>query len=155
MVEVNAKGGVLPAEALAVHRDRLARRGGDIDPNVRLRLERAQGISAADYVEMTHARKALIAAMDAQLAGLDVLAMPTTPIVAPLLAEVAAPDEFARKNAMVLRNTTMWNFFDCCAISLPLPREGGLPTGLMLVARNGHDQRLFGIAAAVERALNA
>jgi len=155
MVEVNAKGGVLPAEALAVHRDRLARRGGDIDPNVRLRLERAQGISAADYVEMTRARKALIAAMDAQLAGLDVLAMPTTPIVAPLLAEVAAPDEFARKNAMVLRNTTMWNFFDCCAISLPLPREGGLPTGLMLVARNGHDQRLFGIAAAVERALNA
>src|SRR5690348_653888 len=96
MVEVNAKGGVLPAEALAMHRDRLARRGGDIDPNVRLRLERAQGISAADYVEMTHARKALIAAMDAQLAGLDVLAMPTTPIVAPLLAEVAAPDEFAR-----------------------------------------------------------
>jgi len=155
MVEVNAKGGVLPAEALAVHRDRLARRGGDIDPNVRLRLERAQGISAADYVEMTHARKALIAAMDAQLADLDVLAMPTTPIVAPLLAEVAAPDEFARKNALVLRNTTMWNFFDCCAISLPLPCEGGLPTGLMLVARNGHDQRLFGIAAAVERALNA
>jgi len=45
----------------------------------------------------------------------------------------------------------MWNFFDCCAISLPLPREGGLPTGLMLVARNGHDLRLFRIAAAVEK----
>jgi aspartyl-tRNA(Asn)/glutamyl-tRNA(Gln) amidotransferase subunit A len=45
----------------------------------------------------------------------------------------------------------MWNFFDCCAISLPLPREGGLPTGLMLVTRNGHDRRLFQIAAAVER----
>jgi aspartyl-tRNA(Asn)/glutamyl-tRNA(Gln) amidotransferase subunit A len=153
MVEVNAKGGVLPAEALAVHRDRLARRGGDIDPNVRLRLERAQGISAADYVEMTHARNALIAAMDAQLAGFDVLAMPTSPVVAPLLAEVATPEEFTRRNAMVLRNTTMWNFFDCCAISLPLPREGGLPTGLMLVARNGGDHRLFRIAAAVERQL--
>ena len=37
-------------------------------------------------------------------------------------------------------------------ISLPLPREGGLPTGLMLVARNGHDQRLLRIAAAVEHA---
>jgi aspartyl-tRNA(Asn)/glutamyl-tRNA(Gln) amidotransferase subunit A len=91
--------------------------------------------------------------MDARLADLDVLAMPTSPVVAPLLAEVAAPDEFARKNAMVLRNTTMWNFFDCCAISLSLPREGGLPTGLMLVARNGDDHRLFRIAAAVERAL--
>ena len=153
MAEVNTKGGVLPAEALAVHRDRLMRRGGDIDPNVRVRLERAQSISAADYVEMTQARRALIAAMDARLADLDVLAMPTTPVVAPLLAEVAAPDDFARKNAMVLRNTTMWNFFDCCAISLPLPREGGLPTGLMLVARNGHDHRLFRIAAAIERAL--
>jgi aspartyl-tRNA(Asn)/glutamyl-tRNA(Gln) amidotransferase subunit A len=37
------------------------------------------------------------------------------------------------------------------AISLPLPRAGGLPVGLMLVARNGHDRRLFRMAAAVER----
>ena len=69
---------------------------------------------------------------------------------------MAPQDVFARKNAMLLRNTSMWNFFDCCAISLPLPREGGLPsTGLMLVARNGHDLRLFRIAAAVERLLMA
>ena len=64
---------------------------------------------------------------------------------------MATPDDFARKNAMALRNTVIVNFFDLCAISLPLPREGGLPTGLMLVARNGHDRRLFRIAAAVER----
>jgi Asp-tRNA(Asn)/Glu-tRNA(Gln) amidotransferase A subunit family amidase len=29
--------------------------------------------------------------------------------------------------------------------------EGGLPVGLMLVARNGHDRRLLQIASAVER----
>ena len=69
------------------------------------------------------------------------------------MAEVAAPDDFARRNAMLLRNTAIWNFFDCCAISLPLPRDGGLPTGLMLVARNGQDRRLLRIAAAVERVL--
>ncbi len=153
MAEVNAKGGVLPPEALAVHRDRLARRANAIDPNVRLRLERAQKITAADYVEMTHTRSALIRAMDARLADLDVLAMPTAPVVAPLMSEVATPEDFARRNALVLRNTTMWNFFDCCAISLPLPREGDLPAGLMLVTRNGHDRRLLRIAAAVERAL--
>jgi aspartyl-tRNA(Asn)/glutamyl-tRNA(Gln) amidotransferase subunit A len=28
-----------------------------------------------------------------------------------------------------------------------------LPVGLMLIARNGHDRRLFRIAAAVERLL--
>ena len=110
---------------------------------------------AADFIEMTRERAGLIRAMDARLADVDVMCWPTTPIVAPTMAEVATPDDFARKNAMALRNTVIVNFFDLCAISLPLPREGGLPTGLMLVARNGHDRRLFRIAAAVERLLAA
>jgi aspartyl-tRNA(Asn)/glutamyl-tRNA(Gln) amidotransferase subunit A len=118
-----------------------------------VRLERAAKIPAHDYIDMTRARAVLVRAMDARLADLDLLAMPTTPITAPLMSEVAAPDEFARRNALLLRNTTLWNFFDCCAISLPLPRDGGLPAGLMLVARNGHDHRLLRIAAAVERLL--
>jgi aspartyl-tRNA(Asn)/glutamyl-tRNA(Gln) amidotransferase subunit A len=151
MARVNGKGGVQPTEAYSVHRERLARRGADIDPNIRARLERARNITGADYVEMVHERADLIRAMDARLADLDVLALPTCAIVAPTLAEVSAPDDFVRRNAMVLRNTVIANFFDLCAISLPLPREGGLPTGLMLVARNGCDRRLFRIAAAVER----
>jgi aspartyl-tRNA(Asn)/glutamyl-tRNA(Gln) amidotransferase subunit A len=155
MTEVLAKGGVLLPEAYAVHRDRLARRGEAIDPNIRARLERAGKIAAADYIDMARARAALIRAMDARLADLDVLVMPTTPIVAPLMTEVEQPDDFARRNALLLRNTTIWNFFDCCAISLPLPRDGGLPAGLMLAARNGHDHRLLRIAAAVERQLAA
>jgi aspartyl-tRNA(Asn)/glutamyl-tRNA(Gln) amidotransferase subunit A len=64
----------------------------------------------------------------------------------PTIAEMTSPDVFARENAPLLRNTSMANF-DLCAISLPLPRQGGLPTGLMLFARNG----LFRIAAAIER----
>src|SRR5450759_4754654 len=155
MVRVNSRGGVQPAEAFTLHRDRLDRRGADIDANVRARLERARSISAADYIEMVNERTALIADMDARLADIDVLVLPTTPVVAPTIEEMTAPDVFARKNAMLLRNTSIWNFFDCCAISLPLPRDGGLPVGLMLVVRNGHDHRLFRIAAAVERLLTA
>jgi aspartyl-tRNA(Asn)/glutamyl-tRNA(Gln) amidotransferase subunit A len=151
MAQVNSKGGVQPAEAFTVHRELLSRRADAIDPNVRARLERARNISAADYIDMVRQRARLIRAMDLRLSDLDVLAMPTTPIVAPTLQEVTPPDEFARKNAMLLRNTVIANFFDLCAISLPIPREGGLPTGLMLIARNGQDQRLFRIAAAVER----
>ena len=144
-------GDIRSAEALAIHRDRLARRGADIDPNVRMRIERAAKNSAADYILLMHEREPLVRAMDAQLADLDVLAMPTTPIVAPVLADLADHEVFGRQNMQLLRNTAVWNFFDCCAISLPLPREGGLPTGLMLVARNGGDRRLFRVAAAVER----
>jgi aspartyl-tRNA(Asn)/glutamyl-tRNA(Gln) amidotransferase subunit A len=154
MNEVNAKGGGITAtEAFTIHRDRLDRRGDDIDQNVRRRIERARSNSAADYIEMLRGRAELIRAVDAGKADIDVLMMPTTAIVAPILAELENPEEFARRNAMSLRNTAMWNFFDCCAISLPLPREIGLPTGLMLVARNGHDHRLFRIAAAVEKAV--
>jgi len=155
MVQVNSKGGVQPAEAFTVHRDLLSRRAEAIDPNIRARLERSRNVSAADYIDMVRERARLIRAMDARLADLDILAMPTTPIVAPTMAEVSAADEFARKNAMLLRNTVIVNFFDLCAISLPVPRESGLPTGLMLVARNGNDHRLFGIAAAIERLLAA
>jgi aspartyl-tRNA(Asn)/glutamyl-tRNA(Gln) amidotransferase subunit A len=151
MVQVNSVGGFAPPEAFAIHRDRLKRRGQDIDPNVRARIERAASMSAVDYVEMSQARRRLIRAMDARLAGLDVLMMPTTSVVAPLISGVASPEAFGRKNMMLLRNTSMVNFFDLCAISLPLPRRNGLAVGLMLIARNGDDHRLFRIAAAVEQ----
>jgi len=150
---VNSKGGIAPTEAFAIHRERLARHGDIADPIVRTRIERAAKMLAADYIDMLRERARLVRAMDDGLKEIDVLAMPTTPIVSPLLADVATPENFMRQNAMLLRNTSMWNFFDCCAISLPLPRRGGLPTGLMLVARNGHDRRLFCVAAAVERLL--
>ncbi len=153
MIGVNAKGGFAPPEALAIHRDRLKRRGGDIDANVRVRIERANTMTAADYVEMSRARLALVAAMADRIAFLDALVLPTTPIAAPTIAEVATAEAFGRRNMMLLRNTSLVNFFDLCAISLPLPRQEGLAAGLMLVAQNGQDARLLRIAAAVERAL--
>ena len=151
MAQVNSKGGVQPAEAFSIHRDLLSRRADAMDPNVSVRLERARNISAADYIDMVRERARLIRMMDIRIADVDVLAWPTTPTVAPTMQEVAAPDEFARRNAMLLRNTVIVNFFDLCAISVPIPRGSGLPAGFMLVARNGQDQRLFRIAAAVER----
>ena len=151
MAQVNSKGGVQPAEAFAIHRDLLSRRADAIDPNVRVRLERARDISAADYIDMVRERARLIRMMDIRIADVDALAWPTTPMVAPTMQEVTAPAEFARKNAMLLRNTVIVNFFDLCAISVPIPRGSGLPAGFMLVARNGQDQCLFRIAAAVER----
>jgi aspartyl-tRNA(Asn)/glutamyl-tRNA(Gln) amidotransferase subunit A len=151
MNEANAKGGISPAEAGAIHRDRMRRRAGDIDPNVRMRIERGGAISAADYIDMLHERERLVRAMGARLAALDVLIMPANSIVAPTIAEVADPKIFTIRNAALLRNTAIVNFFDLCAISLPIPvAPGTLPVGLMLVARNGQDRRLLSIAAAAE-----
>jgi aspartyl-tRNA(Asn)/glutamyl-tRNA(Gln) amidotransferase subunit A len=150
MMAINARGGFSPAEAYALHRERVKERGQGIDPNVRMRIERGSGISPADYAEMLQARQQLVRAMDARLAGLDALVLPTTAICAPTFDEVATPETFSVKNMLLLRNPATVNFFDLCAISLPIP--GTIDqVGLMLVARNGHDRRLFNIAAAVER----
>ncbi|MGC1465493.1 MAG: amidase [Pseudolabrys sp.] len=151
MMHALARTSILVAEAYYIHRDLLARRGEGVDPIVRSRIERGRDISAAGYIAAVRERAALIRAMDVRLADVDALVLPATATVAPRLDEVADPKEFMVRNARLLRNTTIGNFFDLCGISVPLPRDGGLPTGLMLMARNGNDRHLFRIAAAVER----
>jgi len=154
MVAVNSRGGLAPTEAFAIHRERLAAQGDAIDPNVRFRIERGGKVAAADYIFMLRERTRLARAMDARVADLDALVLPTTAIVAPTIEEVAPHDVFGTKNMLLLRNTSIFNFFDMTAISVPVPSVG-MPVGLMLVARNGHDRRLFRIAAAVERLFSA
>ncbi len=151
MREVNAYGGIVQPEACAIHRDRIKRRAADIDPNVWVRLERGCAVSASDYFDMMQARTRLVRAMDQWLTAFDVLVMPTTPIVAPTIAEVTGWEGYAARNTLVLRNTSIGNFFDLCGISLPLKAK--LPVGLMLMARNRQDRTLLRIAAAVEKGL--
>jgi aspartyl-tRNA(Asn)/glutamyl-tRNA(Gln) amidotransferase subunit A len=151
MMQVLGRASILVAEVYSIHKERLERRGDDVDQIVRARVNKGVDITAADYINVMRARAALIRAMDASLADVDALVLPTTPIVAPRVDEVGTPKEFMARNAMALRNTTIANFFDLTAVSLPMPRDGGLPTGLMLFARNGHDRRLLRIAAAVEK----
>ncbi len=150
MMAINAKGGFSPAEAYAIHRERLKSRGQDIDPNVRMRIERGSTITPAVYAEMIAERGRLVRAMDERIARLDALVMPTTAICAPKMPEVATAETFSHKNMLLLRNPALVNFFDLCAISLPIP-SATLPVGMMLVACNGCDRKLFSIAAAVEQ----
>jgi aspartyl-tRNA(Asn)/glutamyl-tRNA(Gln) amidotransferase subunit A len=149
---VQAKASLSSVESYFVHRDRLEERGAEYDPIVRARIEMGAAVPAADYIAVLRRRSDLVGAMDARLAHLDAFVMPTTPIVAPRKDEVATFETFMPKNLLLLRNTGLANFFDLCAISLPIPGDG-LPVGLMLVARRGEDRRLLRIAAAAERVL--
>jgi aspartyl-tRNA(Asn)/glutamyl-tRNA(Gln) amidotransferase subunit A len=152
MAEVNSTATIATVEAFALHRERLATRGDEMDPFIRTRIEMGAAVSAADYQDMLSARSKLAQAMDLLIAQFDALVLPTTPIVAPTIAEVSSAEPFRVKNRLLLRNTEIANFFDLCAISLPM-RGCGLPAGLMLFARRGADRKLFRIAAGVERLL--
>jgi aspartyl-tRNA(Asn)/glutamyl-tRNA(Gln) amidotransferase subunit A len=82
-----------------------------------------------------------------------VLALPTVPMLAPLIApHLSGEALWTRTDGMLLRNPQVANQFDLTSISLPMP-GAPLPVGLMLFSRHGEDRRLLRIAAAIEALL--
>ncbi len=152
---INAGGGFAPIEAYAWHRPLLARRGDDYDPRVRTRIERASGMTAVDYIALCAARADLIARVAARTADFDALLMPTVAITAPPIAAFERDEDYRRLNALILRNPSVINFLDRCAITIPIQRAGTPPVGLMVVGEHGADRRLLALARGIEAALAA
>ncbi|MDR2297997.1 MAG: amidase [Comamonas sp.] len=154
LAQINAKGGFTAAEAWAWHRHYIADRLSEYDPRVGTRILRGKDISAADYIELLARRQQWIAQVEAQMADHDLLVMPTVPVIAPKIAELQASDEaYFAANGLILRNPTLINFLDGCAVSLPCHRAGEAPVGLSLAGTAGQDQRLLSVALAVETLL--
>ena len=152
---INAKGGFSPPEAYAWHEALLARRGRDYDPRVRQRIARGVEMTAPDYVRLIADRARFIARIDARLAGCDALIVPTVAMIAPPIAAFAADADFFRLNARILRNPSLVNFLDRCAITLPVSRPGEAPVGLMLIGPHNGDKRLLAMARGLETVLAA
>ncbi len=153
MARVQSSATIATIEAYHIHCQRIAECGEAYDPIVRSRVESGAAVSENDFSKMLQKRRELANNMDLRLAEVDALVLPTTPIVAPLVAELSNSKAFNATNRLLLRNTAIANFFDLCAISVPMTAAGELPAGLMLVGRRGQDRRLFAIAASVEHLL--
>jgi aspartyl-tRNA(Asn)/glutamyl-tRNA(Gln) amidotransferase subunit A len=156
---INATGGFSAAEAYAWHRLLLERSGAGYDPRVAQRILKGATMKAHEYIELVRARRDWITRMEAALAPFDALLSPTVPLVAPRLAEVAPGAErdeaFFRINTLLLRNPSVVNMLDGCALSLPCHAEGELPVGLMLWHAALHDDAVLAVALQVERELQA
>jgi Asp-tRNA(Asn)/Glu-tRNA(Gln) amidotransferase A subunit family amidase len=151
---IQATGGFSAAESFAWHRELLARNRAGYDPRVAARIERGAGMSAADYIHLVQDRRVWIARMEQRLAGYDAVLSPTVPMVAPTIASIATDDsEFFRVNGLLLRNTSIINMLDGCAISLPCQRPGELPVGLMLWNVALRDDTILNIALQCEALL--
>jgi aspartyl-tRNA(Asn)/glutamyl-tRNA(Gln) amidotransferase subunit A len=147
---MNAKGGFAAAESYAWHRYLIASKGDVYDPRVSSRIMRGESLSAADYIDLLAARRSLIARTEKRLAPYDALVLPTTANTPPRIADLADDKAFTKANLLALRNCTLINMIDGCAISLPCHREGEVPVGLMLASSGGADRRIFELAAAME-----
>jgi aspartyl-tRNA(Asn)/glutamyl-tRNA(Gln) amidotransferase subunit A len=150
---MNARGGFAASESFAWHRYLLTSKGDVYDPRVSSRILRGEGLSAADYIDLLNARRSLIARIAVRLAPYDALVMPTTANTPPKIADLADDKAFTVANVRSLRNCTLINTIDGCAISLPAHREGEVPVGLMLAAVGGSDRRIFELAAGMEGAI--
>ena len=149
MRDATAAGPIAAVEAAAVHAEWLHTRAADFDPRVHSRIARGATVSAPDYIRSLRRRNELVAVMDARLADIDVLAMPTVAVVPPRIDALDDDDAYGRTNMLVLRNTMVGNLFDLTGVTLSIPGTP-LPVGLMLLARNGLDRRVLAIAGAVE-----
>ena len=150
---MNTKGGFAAAESFAWHRYLLTSKGDVYDPRVSSRIQRGEAIGAADYIDLLNARRSLIARIALRLAPYDALVMPTTANTPPRIADLADDRAFTIANLRSLRNCTLINMIDGCAISLPAHREGEVPVGLMLASAGGSDRRIFELAAGMEGAI--
>jgi aspartyl-tRNA(Asn)/glutamyl-tRNA(Gln) amidotransferase subunit A len=147
-------GGIAAAESWAWHRERLAARRELYDPRVALRIDRGAALQGDELESLLAERRDWIARMQSALAGFDALLSPTVPIVAPPMAPlVASDDAFFAANALLLRNPSLVNLLDGCALSLPCHRQGDWPVGLMAWGPALSDDRLLSIALALEAAL--
>jgi aspartyl-tRNA(Asn)/glutamyl-tRNA(Gln) amidotransferase subunit A len=147
---MNTKGGFAAAESYAWHRYLIVSHGDVYDPRVCMRIVRGESISAADYIDLLDSRRSLIARTEKRIAPYDALVLPTTAITPPRIADLADDKAFTKANLLSLRNCSLINMIDGCAISLPCHREGDVPVGLMLAASGGADRRIFELATAME-----
>ena len=154
LASLQANGGFTAAESWAWHRARLAVLEAEYDPRVAQRIRRGEAISAADYIDLLHARTALIAAVQAELRGFDAVLAPTVPMVAPAIAPLLGSDSrFFAINAMLLRNASAVNMLDGCALSLPCHQAGQMPVGLMVWGPALADDAVLGVGLSIEAVL--
>ena len=148
-------GGFVGAEAYAIHR-RWQERLGEYDPRIAKRVLFGKEISAADYVDLTRMRAEYMREVGVLAAPYDAMLMPTTPTIAPPIAEVDKSDaDYFRWNFRILRNVGVVNFLDGCAVTLPCHVPGSAPVGLSVFGAALSDARVLAAAAAIEGVLRS
>ncbi len=133
------------------------KRAADYGEDVRGRLEMGGKISATVYLEGLALRERFIHELSSKMrdAGVDALAVPTTPIPAPLIGEetsrIAEKDHPAR--ALLLRLNRPANLAGVPAISAPCGfTASNLPVGLQFIGLHTTELTLLQIAHAYELA---
>ncbi|MTI16042.1 amidase [Rhodobacteraceae bacterium RKSG542] len=142
---------IVGAEAYQNHRAHMEglRRQGD--PFIIERVMMAHSVGAPELHEAREQRRDAIDAYTQLFTDYDVLIAPTTACVAPTLDDVL--EDFKTWNALALRNTSIINMTDGCAVTVPMQAPNALGSGLMVMAENGGDWKALEVAGLISSAI--
>ncbi len=144
------------AEGGAYHAPLIKERAADYAPDVRLRFELGQFVSARDYLVGQRLRTEIARQVHGVMAQVDALVTPTLPIPPAGIGQAMWAFGDGHQEAVVeamIRYTSPFSVTGQPAFSLPCGfTRTGLPIGLQLVGRPFGEAGLIRIAAAFEAA---
>lgn len=144
----------IAAEALAVNGALVDRHFDALDPVVAHRMKTGRGLSATDYFVVLRQWAGLRERVRRTLADVDALLVPATMIPArPIAALDASLESYGDANLRYLRNSSLGNILNLCAVALPCGfTRDGLPIGLMVYAKPFDEAMALRVAWAYEHA---
>ncbi len=141
-------------EAFALYEDILREQGDAMDPRVVARILKVGGRPSADYIRLGYARAALRRRFWPELAGVDAVIAPSLAILPPRIDALGDDAAYVTANALMLRNTTVFNVLASPAVSVPAgDTPDGLSVGLMVATRPGEEALALGIGRRLARAV--
>jgi aspartyl-tRNA(Asn)/glutamyl-tRNA(Gln) amidotransferase subunit A len=152
--EVNPRGAIASYEAYSFHQKWMNEAADKYDPRVVARIRPGEAITAAKYEEHLQSREQFIRSINAAAGGYDAMLMPTVRDIAPTIAEATKDDEsYFRLNNHMLRNPSIVNLFDGCALSIPCHEPGSAPVGFTIAGTQNTDRTILTIGNAAEKVI--
>ena len=140
------------AEATAFHLKWLETTPELYGDDVRALLELGKGVLAVDYVAAVNARPSYMERFASSMKGIDILVVPCTRILAPLIGQdtvkIGSSDVpvYSALNGLTLP----FNYVGFPALSIPSGTAGGLPLGVQLVGKLFDEASILRLAQAYE-----
>lgn len=152
--EVNPRGAIASYEAYSFHRQWINESADKYDPRVLARILPGESITTAEQKKLLQSREKFIRSINGAASGYDAMLMPTVRDIAPTIAEATKDDEsYFRLNNRMLRNPSIVNLFDGCALSIPCHEPGTAPVGLTIAGTQNADRAILMIGNTVEGVL--
>src|SRR5438067_9295831 len=142
----------LRAEASALHARWIRAQPRAYGADVRTRLQLGSLVAGADYVLAQRMRARIRAAMADVFHDIDVLLLPSTPIVAPVVGERTVRWRSGEEpvDGALVRLTAPFNLTGLPALSVPFGEAAGLPIGMQVVGQWDDEARVLAVGRLLE-----